>query len=341
MIQRKTVFVIGAGASSEFGLPLGGGLRDQIYNQARTISDESGWNGDFYKSLLSSGIPDIGTNLIPKMRQFADGLLVKPSIDQYLDFHREDLTTVGLGKFSIVYHILLAETASRLRLEGNSPLQGALGSYLSTLLTAMNDGIDADDPGKMFDNVSIVCFNYDRCIELYMILGIAALTRCSYVAAADMLKRLRIWHPYGTVGPLFDPLDTSGRARLMFSLDNLSGELARQNWRSIRTFTERMTDHDMMSQIHEAFMEAERVVFLGFSFLDQNMKLLGPPNPCNEMKEIHATVFGMSSFDQTLANASIASAFRRGNPATNLIRTELHNVTSGQFMASAANYLRK
>jgi len=54
---------------------------------------------------------------------------------------------------------------------------------------------------------------------------------------------------------------------------------------------------------------ADQIVFLGFSFNDQNMQLLRPPKPGPNLKNVYATTFGMSDSDVSTAAAQVAAWF--------------------------------
>jgi len=56
-----------------------------------------------------------------------------------------------------------------------------------------------DDLASMFDNISIICFNYDRCIEHYLYSALVAHYGITKPAAAKIMGKLRIHHPYGVI----------------------------------------------------------------------------------------------------------------------------------------------
>src|SRR3546814_6684985 len=118
--------------------------------------------------------------------------------------------------------------------------------------------------------------------------------RCAYLrvdmsAAQILTRRLQVIHPYGTVGALpwqgKEPVIRYGQQ--FETADLLAAS------RSIRTFTEGSNDPQIDSQIHDVLSAAERVVFLGFSYLPLNLQLLNVQS-MGPTKTVFGTSLGMS-----------------------------------------------
>ena len=75
----------------------------------------------------------------------------------------------------------------------------------------------------------------------------------------------------------------------------------------IKTFTEQIDDPEFLNSIAEIFSESDRVIFLGFAFHPQNMKLIG--NPVQAHTEFLATGVGISKSDQRVVTDEIARSF--------------------------------
>ena len=338
MFNRPTVFVIGAGASYELGLPLGVALRDKIAQDAENASARQVISSDIFdRSVLRSGVPNINGNAALKLRQLANGLQTKDSIDSYLDFHQADTELVALGKFCIAYQILAAESGSKLQKDGqgNYRLNGLAGTYLPKLFSAMNEGTTKANPERIFANVSFICFNYDRCIETYMFLAVQALIGCTPQDAFGISSNLKIWHPYGSVGSLWHQMPPLSERSIRFGL---SDEQQPANaWRDLRTFTENVSDTGLQASIHAEIENAYRIVFLGFSYLEQNMRLLTPPNAI-QATEIVGTSLGLSNYNMNIAQALAQRAFKDASRASKSIAFTPQTAT--QYLSDAANYLR-
>ena len=115
-MHQKTVLVIGAGASFEFGLPLGSQLIPQV-SDALDFRWEFGHRpigkGDAFvldalgRLAKTKGIDrNEYTRALGKLRSGVHGFL---SIDNYLHSHSEDTLLVEAGKIAIARSILAAE----------------------------------------------------------------------------------------------------------------------------------------------------------------------------------------------------------------------------------------
>jgi hypothetical protein len=306
MYKKPTVFIIGAGCSHEFGLPLGPQLSDLIFEAA------GGTNANSAHSVLRDAFityraSESGQGVERRLDAFARGIHAKQSIDQYLHFHRDDPATVALGKCAIA-HVILSKERSSLLAETN--IAAGLSTLRDTWLLKLFHGMNADTTlgsvADIFSNVSFICFNYDRCIELALFNAIRMLTYCSIKQATAIMTGLRIWHPYGMVG---DPAYAAGPARDLdgFAAAPVTREEVLQGARRLRTFMEGMEDDAMMAAMDEAIAGADQIVFLGFSYLDQNMELLA--TPCRENSRIFANCYGLSGPDTQLILTQLATRF--------------------------------
>src|SRR6266853_1701782 len=118
MLSSKTVFIVGAGASSEAGLPVGSELKGIIARKLdlrfEHFSSPIG-SGDLtiFEALRRQYPNDINTYLGACWR-VRDGIILAPSIDDFIDAHQEDETIAECGKLAIARSILEAERRSKL-----------------------------------------------------------------------------------------------------------------------------------------------------------------------------------------------------------------------------------
>jgi hypothetical protein len=167
----KTVFVVGAGASSEFGLPLGSALAAEIrsrlqeelradpshprplFNGAMMIGDSRRMHGDYGEAA----------------RDLASGLVSARSVDRLLD-SRSDRPLVGLmGKYAIARVIAEREAQTWLSMgiesdwdATQSAMTAAGQTWIGSLFSMLQEGVRPDDAETIFADVSFVTFNYDR-----------------------------------------------------------------------------------------------------------------------------------------------------------------------------------
>lgn len=298
MFNVKTVFVVGAGGSKEVGLPIGDGLRDRIGDKLRIGTDRM--------SNISSGDSDI-LDALRYLNRESDGRIPKYyfdlansisrampqaiSIDNYLHFHSRNPKLVEVGKLGIAASILEAEASSSIATENQRPIDfRTVGdSWHNTFCKMLTEGVTSDDVHSMFDNVSFITFNYDRVIEHFVCQWLCAYLRVDMSAAQILTRRLQVIHPYGTVGALpwqgVEPV--IGYGQRVETADLIAAS------RSIRTFTEGSNEPQIDSQIHDVLSAAERVVFLGFSYLPLNLQLLNVQS-MGPTKTVFGTSLGMS-----------------------------------------------
>lgn len=122
-----------------------------------------------------------------------------------------------------------------------------------------------------FRRVSFIVFNYDRCIEQYLYWAFQMAGGLSEAYTADAVRAIPIVHAYGQLGTL--PLDRPIRGSLAFGDGSrLSVAIANR----IRTYTEEARDEELLLRIQGIARGAGKLVFLGFGYHQQNLKLLYP-----------------------------------------------------------------
>jgi hypothetical protein len=120
MLPSNTVFVVGAGASSECGLPVGTKLKTRIADALRFTSTHNhigAGEGDeaIYNALQRGFHSQRFATLIDAALHISDGLSLSPSIDDFIDAQGDDSIRV-VGKLAIARTILQAEHDSDLYL---------------------------------------------------------------------------------------------------------------------------------------------------------------------------------------------------------------------------------
>ena len=162
---------------------------------------------------------------------------------------------------------------------------------------------------RLFDDVSVICYNYDRCIEHYLTCELMRSYHIGRREAAALAGRLPIYHPYGTIAPL-DTQDVNGLA--YGDNEAASGRCFHLATR-IKTFTEKHEDHKMIDVIRARIRAAETVVFLGFGYYKQNLDLIEPDGPTN-VKWIVGTGFGLSDSARHVVVQDRLAPWDKGDP---------------------------
>jgi hypothetical protein len=151
----------------------------------------------------------------------------------------------------------------------------------------------------IFENVSVISFNYDRNIRRFLPLVLQSQFALPEDQTRELSAKLPIYHPYGSLGPL--PWEV-GNAKVPYgkvTIDTLA--VAAGN---LRTFTEQIEDETQLAGMYAALSSAEQIVFLGFSYLPQNMELL-TRGVAAGAREILGTSLGLSEQDQELVTRQL------------------------------------
>ena len=314
MLRANTVFVVGAGASTDVRFPTSDQLKTTIRNKIPTgLGRDMLPNGErkIWQAYKWHAAPD-GTqgvdisSYLAAGAQIASAMPQVSSIDLYIDNRRENKFIEICGKVAITNFILEAERKSRLYIDlrdANTQFDfnKIEQTWYAKLWKLLVVGIETKTVDQIFKNVSFVVFNYDRCIEHYLFRALQNHYRTSEQDAVAIMQDLKIYHPYGKVGSL--PWQNESMPT-KFGEDVRPTELATLAGR-IKTYTQRVKDKRTMESLHELMQEAERVVFLGFAFHEQNMELITPNHPTKTMK-VFATTQGISESDLEHVKQDIA-----------------------------------
>jgi hypothetical protein len=314
MILLKTVFVIGAGAGVDIAMPMGDQL-SQIIGSRLDIRFEHGVrqiSGDrLIMDALNHLARDDGSdaNLYRSAgANVAKGIGFSRSIDSYLNAHDGDDHVKICAKLAIVRTILEAESKSWVFVDDQkrptdfSNRNKVMLSWLNAFMYLLSEGIQkTKNMDAIFRNVSIVNFNYDRCIEQFLHLALQHLFVITNERAAELMRQLKIIHPYGVVGNL--PWQEG--LRVPFGVELHSTDLIAAA-KGIRTFNEQIDDVALLRNLSEEISGARRIVFLGSHFHNQNMDLLRSSPPLRGSQvEVFGTAFNRSDADVTIIEGRI------------------------------------
>jgi hypothetical protein len=296
MFNKPVVFVIGAGASCEYGLPLGAALKASI---AKKI--QFGFQHGFQLSSGDAKLLDhirrhtkndhvLNNQYTVAANELSKAIEAFISIDEAMHFVASSTKAVEVGKIAIVSEILAAEGKSALatsRDTGSATLNEQNGGWLAHMLSMALAGTQKADLEKLFEKVTFVNFNYDRCLEHYLYEALQQKTAASSAQAGEIVDGLNVIRPYGSLGtlewqvPRGVAFGYTGHVDPFLLIDK------------IRTYTEQDALHDA-TKIDRALRDAELVVILGFGFHKQNLEILALPNfSRTNAAEVLATVVGI------------------------------------------------
>lgn len=291
MFRRKTVLVLGAGASIPYGFPSGQGLIDQITGTLEVVEK---------RALLEEGFDGVDyTDLQDALRKAQPA-----SIDAFLKY-RPDLRRVG--KFAIALMLVRQERAGRLwQPEDNRQREELWYSRLLNLI--------AESPEDFASNqLSIVTFNYDRSLEQYLFQAAKNRYGLSDYDAASILSHIPITHVYGQLCPLpwqatgdtvARPYEISARATAISAAAD-----------AIRVIYEGVQSSAELNAAREWLAAAEQVYLLGCGFHHRdNMDLLGLPDLAANGKQIAASCYGYTPAEVNAFRSGVCKKMDLGKP---------------------------
>jgi hypothetical protein len=302
MFNRQTLFIVGAGSSAEVGFPVGKALAHNI-GKKMDIRFERGYDhvgtGDYN---LFSHV----THLRPQERDafqdaaflIRDGIVFAQSIDDFLDQHRSNPYVNLYGKAAIVQAVVEAERESKLYFDRYSGVEtfdaeNIANSWLVKFMYMLGRGVTRENVHQIFDRVSFIIFNYDRCIEHFLTNALHRLYGITLNDAVAIIEDLSIVHPYGAVAPLSQVPFGATRLNCVALADG------------IKTYTEQSRTSEVIGEIAVEVARAECIIFLGFAFHSQNIQILRPPERI-PAKSIYGTAFGMSDADVDVVSHALA-----------------------------------
>ncbi len=249
MVKKRTVLILGAGASKPYGFPLGVELRDSIIRikdihfECKRLGLDYESYSEFTKALAHSGFS---------------------SVDAYLEEHEEWLE---IGKAAIALNLIKVEVNT---ISNLFPPKQPKDHWYETLWSHLKR---PSWKGFMANKIAVVTFNYDRSLEHYLVTVLCNTYNIRPEIAAKGLKSFPILHVHGLLG---DYTDKKGSRNFGFSL---IGPTARERFMAatsgIQIVHENKGDTPDFFQAQELIRNAEKVIFIGFGFHPKNMNKLG------------------------------------------------------------------
>ncbi len=261
-------------------------------------------------------------------RQIGESAKQALSIDNVIDA-LEDPQLELVGKLGIVRAILKAENTSHLLKRINNipdtlDMSKFDDTWYSSLSKILTENIRKSEIGKIFDNMQIVNFNYDRCLEHYLPISLASYYGLRPDDIREIMQGLSIHRPYGVAGRL--PWQKGDTPSVGFG-EGSSQQLA-DVAQQVRTFTERVEEGAELAAMRATIAGADRVVFLGFAFHRQNVELLA--QKMQDHSEVIATAYQISTSDKSVIEVELGNAFEQ-EASMGGTRIQLANVTCAQF----------
>jgi hypothetical protein len=207
MRASKTVFIIGAGASDEVGIPFGRKfleiISDKLNYRFQGPSLHPGSGDSDILDVIQQYAKDRVTldKYLDAANRIREGILFSRSIDAFIDVHRDDEKIQQLGKLAIAKTILEQEQRCHMYVAPpGTAFQDVsrLGnSWFVNLARGLSEGVRREEVERIFKRVSFIVFNYDRCVEHFLYNFLQKHYAIDAAKAQSVMKILMILHPYG------------------------------------------------------------------------------------------------------------------------------------------------
>lgn len=237
-LNKRTVFILGAGASNPYGLPLGVELKREMLGHlssqnCRNILTQHGFERslveDFFESLSGT---------------------YHPTIDIFLEKKKKFRS---LGSYLIAYTLLPLERHGSL-----FPQKDWYGHLYNV--------INFEHESPHTDKMTFVSLNYDRSLEHFLTKNIHY--NCPDDAiqnAQSKLKCIKIIHAHGSLGPY---------PQIHYGNKSTDANVLRTAADGIRIVSDRLQDSEDFKNAQFAIHEASNLVFIGFGYDPTTLKIL-------------------------------------------------------------------
>ena len=182
--SRTNVIVVGAGASQEFGFPTGAELTNSVSKLLTPVIEDRFQprlgdpevNSAARRLAEQLSAPNNQLRHIEAAKFIARNMLLAPSIDNFIDTHKADSLITSLGKLAITQSILKSERSSPIFVDPSNVYNRiAFNRTSATWAQVFFKYIVAQRDFAAFlgamSNITFVSFNYDRCIEHFLVLA--------------------------------------------------------------------------------------------------------------------------------------------------------------------------
>jgi hypothetical protein len=313
MQGKRTIFILGAGASCPYGYPSGARLRD-------LICSGRGFMGH-HNEYVNKDPRNRATELdLTRFTQAFDRSHIK-SIDLFMS---KNPKLAPVGKYTIAFEILRSEKEScfaehakrcqqqreraassgekREYLEGTADFIG--GDWYSCIYNRfLERQVAQDGPPDFSDGeFAFVTFNYDRSLEQFFYESLRnSFTEVPEDHIVRSLSRLKILHAYGQIVPL---KWQNGEAGVEYKPQQIDEQLLQKAAANIKTIYEQK-DSAELNEARELLARAEQVFLLGFGYAPENMNILGLPKIVSPDCQVYGTAYGLIEEERKRVCASV------------------------------------
>jgi len=311
MIETKTVFILGAGASKPYGFPTGIELKNKIKNidikdatriallEGTSSSYDEIWHHIFHKYKSSTV-----EKFIREIRNSG-----KYSVDAFLEHQEEEY--IPLGKALIARELIACESLVSL-----NAAEEKGEDWYQFIYNSMNAAFEDFSKNKL----SVLTFNYDRSFEHSLLTRIQSDYGKTIDEAVSALSNIEIIHLHGNLGnlPAFDQNNSRDYT------DQVTTDAIKVCTENIKIVHEKIYEDDLQfKRAVELLSEAYNVWFLGFGYDETNMRRLQLPDSLKNANVVLGSTYGLRKGQKK----KMHSFFKGKYPIENLHDSDLDNLS--------------
>jgi hypothetical protein len=284
MIEKRTVFILGAGVSCPYGFPTAGELRTAI------LAGLSGWYGvlvDREARRAHEGYPDIPV-VLEFLNEFRGSNA--DSVDLFLSRWPRFQT---IGKLAILLGILQKEKNSC----SDDKAKDTDRDWYFHLYKRLAGDLTGRDGYQGFgrNKIAFITFNYDRSLEHFLFESLVhSFEGADTQAVKSQIDRIPIVHVYGRLAPL--PWQEDDKSKVVGYGDYPSvspGNALGMIGNLFVVYEERTSP--ALEEARKHIQAADRIFFLGFGYAKENLEVLGFPDVLKPSHQIFGTAMGWNA----------------------------------------------
>jgi len=253
MIKTPTVLVLGAGVSKPYGFPCGMEMVEMVHDNLLYARNQH-WNRILKDCQIDKGVCEAFAKEL-RQSQFS-------SVDAFLETCETDSRRIFLEVGKLAMALTLVRSEREKNLLDFSKRELGCYHYLLDKLHA---------PFEHFDQnrLSIITFNYDRSLEHALMVALKSRSGRSVTECANKIRGIEVVHLYGSLGKLEWQAD-GGRAYGAECDANSYKAISQE----IKVVFEGQDESEEFDRAFQLLDKAERIYFLGFSYLTTNLRRL-------------------------------------------------------------------
>lgn len=278
MINRRTVLILGAGASAPYGFPTGLQLKKEILQRDPEQIIKAAFEREgtpSYSPLWRYVIDKYGKRTFVKFFRSLK-MSGKYSVDAFLEHRRE---FVDIGKALMAIELIKYENKDALYPEN--------GNWYQFIYNKLNASYEEFHK----NNIAVITFNYDRSFEYCLQTYIQNDYDKTASEAAEALSSVPIIHLHGLLGDLSE---NDGVGARVYSGITTPDTIDTCVDKIKIIFEEISEDDDEFNKARDLISEAEIVWFLGFGYDERNLIRLKIPQSLKRPQQVLGTTYNLA-----------------------------------------------